>query len=88
MCIYTCAALRHKCEDTESWLQTNLILGLNGDDWSASSSGRFDPAKGGLVATDVAVNMFLGAIITICRHVQIFLSMSVCLTACTNREIC
>jgi hypothetical protein len=78
MCIYECVASRHKRQDTGPRIQTLLILVLNGDDWSASSSGRFGPATGGLVATDVAVNMFLGAIETICRHTQIFFSMCVC----------
>lgn len=88
MCISKRVASRHKCQDTGPKIQTLLILVLNGDDWSASRSGHFDPATGGLVATDVAVNMFLAVIITLRRHVQIFFSMYVRLTACTNREIC
>jgi len=90
VCVFT-NVLHHairNCEDTGPWLHTLLILALNGNDWSASSSGRFDPATGGLIATDVAVNVFIGAIMTICRYVEIFFSMSVRLTACTNREIC
>lgn len=83
MCIYKCAASRHKCEDmAPDTLNPSLKW------WSVSSSGRFIPAIGGLVATDVAVTMFLGTMITICRYVQIFFSMSVRLTACKNREIC